>query len=382
MSGIRKMLPRPTEGSRRLAKSHPSALVLSSCMELAGSQTDPIGVVRTFLERYADKLRISLCSENRTVEQRRWRAQAVEVVSSLYAPLLHDVIKGSGAIDLLRRLERRQRIVRAGVTIPQPADDIEALIIELSDLLAMLKDPCHKSMWKHRRLGVARMPESGMPLFRLPLRRDFAAETLQSPEGLTWIIIADRDALEWVEDPFMNATFTAESGNEYAIFAPATNLAGDVPIRRFCRSLGLSRAAEYRIRERSKRVGNVRVVKEDSDVVGLYESDEGLAVNLEAHALDLIERRTVRWSKLVPVLVKKAEAEGEAEANSLNPASPAGSSSQAITPAEQMLQYLLAKLSADSAAKAEALRREYFHEIEAERTAGTFVLPDITIDLA
>jgi hypothetical protein len=351
-------------------------------MELAGSQTDPIGVVRTFLERYADKLRISLCSENRTVEQRRWRAQAVEVVSSLYAPLLHDVIKGSGAIDLLRRLERRQRIVRAGVTIPQPADDIEALIIELSDLLAMLKDPCHKSMWKHRRLGVARMPESGMPLFRLPLRRDFAAETLQSPEGLTWIIIADRDALEWVEDPFMNATFTAESGNEYAIFAPATNLAGDVPIRRFCRSLGLSRAAEYRIRERSKRVGNVRVVKEDSDVVGLYESDEGLAVNLEAHALDLIERRTVRWSKLVPVLVKKAEAEGEAEANSLNPASPAGSSSQAITPAEQMLQYLLAKLSADSAAKAEALRREYFHEIEAERTAGTFVLPDITIDLA
>lgn len=353
-------------------------------MELAASPTDPIGVARTFLERYADNLRLSLCSENRTVEQRRWRAQAVEVVSSLYAPLLHGVMKGSGAIDLLRRLESRQRIARAGVNISRPADDIDALIIDLSDLLAMLKDPCHKSMWKHRRLGLARMPESGMPLFRLPLHRDLAGETLQSPEGLTWIIIADRDALEWVEDPFMNATFTAESGNEYAIFAPATNLAGDVPIRRFCRSLGLSRAAEYRIRERSKRVGNVRVVKEDSDLVGLYESDEGLAVNLEAHALDLIERRTVRWSsKLVPVLVKQAaEADGEAEAGSPNPASPAGSPPQPITPAEQMLQYLLAKLSADSEAKAEALRREYFHEIEAERTAGTFVLPDITIDLA
>jgi hypothetical protein len=196
------------------------------------------------------------------------------------------------------------------------------------------------------------------------------------------MVVADRDALEWVEDPFIDATFSSEAGDEYTFCAPAPNLAGDVPIRRFCRSLGLSRASEYHIRERRKRVGGARVVKEDSDIVGLYESHDGLAVNLEAYALDVIDRRTVRWSKLVPVAVKKAaEAEGEAEPGSLEAPSTAASARQPMTPTEQMLQFLLAKLTADTEVKSEKLRREYIDEIEAERKAGMFVLPDITIDV-
>jgi hypothetical protein len=107
-----------------------------------------------------------------------------------------------------------------------------------------------------------------------------------------------------------------------------------------------------------------------------------LAVNLEAYALDVIDRRTVRWSKLVPVAVKReAEGEGEREPLSLEGSSAAASLPQPMTPTEQMLQFLLAKLTADTEAKSEKLRREYIDEIEAERKAGIFVLPDITIDL-
>jgi len=124
------------------------------------------------------------------------------------------------------------------------------------------------------------------------------------------------------------------------------------------------------------------VVKEDSDIVGLYESHDGLAVNLEAYALDVIDRRTLRWSKLVPVLVKReAEAEVEGEPRSLEASSAAASTPLPMTPTEQMLQFLLSKLTADTDAKSEKLRREYIDEIEAERKAGMFVLPDITIDV-
>jgi hypothetical protein len=196
------------------------------------------------------------------------------------------------------------------------------------------------------------------------------------------MVIADRDALEWVEDPFMEATFHSESGDEYALLAPAINLAGDVPIRRFCRSVGLSRSTEYHIRERRKKIGDARVVKEDSDIVGLYESDKGLVVNLERYALDVIERRTVRWSKLVPVLLKKAaEAEGDGAPSSLEPPSATASTPQPITPAEQMLEFLLATEAADSEGRSEKLRREFLKKIEAERKAGMFVLPGITIDV-
>lgn len=366
---------------KRLAKEHSSVLALSPFVEFTGLQADPVSDARTFMDRHADMLRSSLGTENRTVEQRQRRAHVFDVVSSLYAALFSKVMQRPDAFHLLQRLERRQRVMRAGMTAPRPGDETEALMIELSDLLAMLKDPCHKSMWKHRRFGIARAPESAMPLFRLPLRRDLAAETLQSPESLTWMVVADRDALEWVEDPFIDATFSSEAGDEYTFCAPAPNLAGDVPIRRFCRSLGLSRASEYHIRERRKRVGGARVVKEDSDIVGLYESHDGLAVNLEAYALDVIDRRTVRWSKLVPLAVKKAaEAEAEGEPGSLE-APTAASARQPMTPTEQMLQFLLAKLTADTQAKSEKLRREYIDEIEAERKAGMFVLPDITIDV-
>jgi hypothetical protein len=415
---MKKIAPASNELPNPLDEMHSSALVLPSFPEFADPQADTqdrsnrseivarenaseraiataahwsymlqrsadaVGDTRTFMDRHADMLRSSLCNKNRTVEQRQRRAHAVEVVSSLYTSLLGQVMRRPDALLLLQRLELLHRIVRAGVNPPRPSDEIEALMIDLSDLLAMLKDPCHKSMWKHRRLGIARTPESAMPLFRQPLRRDRTAVTLQSPESLTWIVLADRDALEWVEDPFMEATFRSESGDEYAFFAPAPNLAGDVPIRRFCRSLDLSRATEYHIRERRKRVGAARVVKEDSDIVGLYESHDGLAVNLEAYALDLIERRTVRWSKLVPVLVKKAaEAEAEGDPVSLKSPSPAASAPKPITPTEQMLEYLLAKLAADSETQSEELRREYLEEIEAERRAGMFVLPGITIDV-
>jgi hypothetical protein len=264
---------------------------------------------------------------------------------------------------------------------PRPSDEIEALVIDFSDLLARLKDPCHKSMWKHRRFGIARTPENAMPLFKIPLRRDHNAETLRRPESITWMVIADRDALEWVEAPFIDATFSSEAGDEYAFCAPAPNLAGDVPIRRFCRSLGLSRASEYHIRERRKSVGGARVVKEDSDIVGLYESHDGLAVNLEAYALDVIERRTVRWSKLVPVLVKRAPESEEGDPNLLKPAPQAAFSPQPVTPSEQMLEFLLATLAADSEAKSAELRREFLGKIEEERKAGVFALPGITIDV-
>ena len=358
--------------ARSLANKHSSLLALSPFVEFTGLQADPVSDARAFMDRHADMLRSSLGTENRTVEQRQRRAHVFDVVSSLYAALFSKVMQRPDAFHLLQRLERRQRVMRAGMTAARPGDETEALMIELSDLLAMLKDPCHKSMWKHRRFGIARAPESAMPLFRLPLRRDLAAETLQSPESLTWMVVADRDALEWIEDPFMNATFSSEAGDEYTFCAPAPNRAGDVPIRRFCRSLGLSRASEYHIRERRKRVGGARVVKEDSDIVGLYESCDGLAVNLEAYALDVIDRRTVRWSKLVPALVKKAEDQN------LLAAPPAPISP--ITPSEELLAFLLATEAADSEAKCEKLRREYIDEIEAERKAGMFVLPDITID--
>ena len=377
--------PKGTRASKALAglpgRQQSSALLASAFVEFTGLQADPISDAQTFMDRHAEKLRSFLGPENRTVEQRQRRAHLFDVVSSLYAALFSKMVQRTDAFHLLQRLERRQRVMRAGMTAPRPSDETEELMIELSDMLAMLKDPCHKSMWKHRRFGIARAPESAMPLFRLPLRRDLAAETLQNPESLTWMVVADRDALEWVEDPFIDATFRSEAGDEYTFCAPAPNLAGDVPIRRFCRSLGLSRASEYHIRERRKRVGSARVVKEDSDIVGLYESHDGLAVNLEAYALDVIDRRTVRWSKLVPVLVKK---ELEAEAGgprSLEAPSTPASASEPMTPTEQLLQYLLAKLTADSEAESEKLRRQYIDEIEAERKAGMFVLPDITIDV-
>jgi hypothetical protein len=358
-------------------KDYSGAAMMSSLAEFAGSRVDPLADARTFLDRYADMLRSALGTENRTVKERQRRAHVFDVVSSLYTALFSKVMQRPDAFHLLQRLERRQRVMHAGMTAARPVGETEALMIELSDLLAILKDPCHNSMWKHRRFGIARAPESAMPLFRLPLRRDVAAETLQNPESLTWLVVADRDALEWVDDPFIDATFTSEAGDEYTFCAPAPNRAGDVPIRRFCRSLGLSRASEYHIRERRKRVGGARVVKEDSDIVGLYESCDGLVVNLEAYALDIIDRRTVRWSKLVPE--KKAPEPARGEDQNLLAAPPAPTSP--ITPSEELLAFLLAKEAADSEAECEKLRREYIDEIEAERKAGIFVLPDITIDL-
>ena len=180
-----------------LGKKPSSALALSPFVDFAERQADPITDARTFMDRYAEMLRLSLGNENRTVEQRQRRAHVFGVVSSLYAPLFSKVMERPDAFPLLQRLERRQRIMRVGMTAPRPTDETEALMIELSDLLALLRDPCHKSMWKHRRFGIARAPERAMPLFRLSLRRDLAAENPLHSESTPRLVTPGRDALDW-----------------------------------------------------------------------------------------------------------------------------------------------------------------------------------------
>ncbi len=330
---------------------------------------DAIADCRYLVAEHFETLRRSLCSGPRTVEQRARRAHAVEVVSSFYTRLVGQIMQRPDALLLLQRLEVRQITVRRGLQPPRPPDEIETLILDLSDLLALLKDPCHGSMLKHRRLGIARHPGSAMPYFRRPLSQDRDTGALRDPESVTWVVLADRDALEWVEDPFVDGTFKAESGDKYQIFMPAPDLRGDVPIRRFSRWLDLSRATEFRIRERKKQVGKTRVVKADSDFVGFYENSEGRkVVNLEAYVLDLIERRTPHCPTVPLVLIETAAEAAQAEAVAV-PTPP-----RQITRSEELLEHLEAEAI-------ENLRLEFLSVIEAERAAGEFIVLDLRVDV-
>lgn len=337
---------------------------------------DPTGDAGFLLQQLQPIVtRLSECARSKEVLADR--ARLVEIISATYQSLLAYAVGVTGVL-LLERLAARQRLVRFGVTFGGE-HPIETLILDCSDMLAALKDPCHRSAKRQRRKRIARRPYSALPLFAEPLARDRGQRVLD-PTAAIWITVADRDLLEWVQEPYLFATFNDEAGNSHIILAPAPDAAGDITLRQFCLWYGLSRATEYKLGERKRSVSGERRIKEDPDVPGLHERNGEVVVNLEAHVLVLIERRTTRWSRAAaaaaPPVVRQPPApqnepvEVSSEVVEAGDPAEVEACSRQITPTEDMLAYL----EMIDPANIDRHRRELLPKIEKERRDGEFIL--------
>lgn len=306
------------------------------------------------------------------------RARLVEIISVTYQELLVHALGIPGEM-LFERLATRQRLVRPGVTIAAESQ-IETIVLVFSDLLAALKDPGHRTAKSHRRTRIARRPYSALPLFAEPVARRRNSRQVRDTQSVILLTVVDRDLLEWVEEPYLFKTSNDDSGNPHSILAPAPNTTGDITLRQYCLWQGLSRATEYKIGERKRSGAGGRITKEDPDVPGLREGDRGLVVNLEAHVLTLIERRTTRWSKAAaaaaPKVLFEPRATGaetielSAEAGDEDQLTEPETCSRQVTPTEDMLAYL----EVIDRANIERHRLELLPKIEEERRNNEFIV--------
>jgi hypothetical protein len=263
-------------------------------------------------------------------------------------------------------------------------------MIRFSDLLAELKDPGHQAARKHRRKGIIRRPYSALPFVRLPLAQDRDRFDLRDPRAVTWSLVPDPDTLEWIDEPYIDATYLDEAGEVHSVFAPVPDARGNVSVRSFCLWQGIPRATEYALTERTASAGpgRARRVKEDPDVPGLHETPGGgPVVNLEIYLKVMVERRTVCWSRraqgirdretlelpptrnLIDSSPSLSEPERKAPAIESVPAAP-----RRITPTEELLEYLESLHEVDV-----AYRKELEGIIAVEREAGEFIAPDVRI---
>jgi hypothetical protein len=314
---------------------------------------------------------VALLETNRTQEVRKARAHAVQVISAKLQDLLHQALGAEDGAELSRRLADRQLLTQSGGDVEEPTDEMERLILDLSDLLARLKDPCHTSLWKDRRMRIARRPFSGMPLFKQPLTRDRDTPWVRDAASVVWVTVADKDLLEWVEEPFIDATVVDEAEEDHQILIPAPDGSGDITLLQYCRWRGLSRSVIYKLAERTRTVGSVRVPKDDV-IPGLYVTAEGRAVvHLETYVRDRIDRRDAPSAIVATDAATAPPADDPSAAHpavSLGPARP--STPERITRSEELLRYL----EATNAPDIEQQRAELAPKIEAERKAQDFIL--------
>jgi len=359
-----------------LLAPHYEAAISGTGWRIAVRRTgDPISDATFLLEQLQPVVaRFTECARSKEVLANR--ARLVEILSATYQSLLAYAV-GTAGLMLLERLASRQRLVRPGVSI---GDEllVETLILDFSDMLAALKDPCHRSVQRYRRNRIARRPYSALPLFTEPLASNRDERRFLDSRAVIWITVADRDQLEWVSQPYLFAAFRDESGNPHTILAPAPDTTGDITLRQYCLWHGLSRATEYKLGERKRSVSGERRTKDDPDVPGLHERTREIVVNLEAHLLVLIERRTTRWSRAAasaPPVVRQLPAE-PSEHVEVSPEVLEGdpaevdACSRQVTPTEDMLAYL----EMIDAPNIERHRRELLPKIEQERRDGEFIL--------
>jgi hypothetical protein len=325
---------------------------------------------RRIVGAFADGHFVALLEADRTPLIRKARAHAVQVISAKLQDLLHRALGAEEGTELAERLADRQLMTQFGGDVEEPTDEMERLILDLSDLIARLKDPCHTSLWKDRRMRIARRPFSGMPFFKEPLSRDRDTAWLRDAAAVVWVIVADKDLLEWVEEPFNDATVIDDADEEHQILVPTADGRGDITLLQYCRWRGLSRSSIYKLAERTRTVGGVRVPKDDA-VPGLYVTPEGRAVvHLETYVRDVLDRREAP-SVIVAADAVSAPATGRSAdcAVSSQPAALVAAP-QRITRSEELLRYL----EATNAPDIERQRAELAPKIEAERKAEDFIL--------
>lgn len=361
------------------------------------------GALRAAQEMLADprvQRRVrELSTSDRTPVVRKLRAEMLAFLSAMYARVLAESFRLSDANLLLRRILERQIAVGVGAAFLPAPTGVEELLIRFSDLLAELKDPGQSAARKHRRRGIVRRPFSAMPLIRQPIVRARDSFRLRDPGIVTWVVVADVDTLEWVEEPYMDASYDDEAQETHTVFAPAPDARGNISIRSFCLWQGIPRATEYAIRERMARSrAGARRVKEDPDVPGLHElPGGGLVVTLEVYLKVMVERRTICWSRSAEALRRNAAAIGSSvntvpvavlgtrnvtETSLQHPggagetrpttfAEPGLTDAPPVTPTEELLEHLMS-LGLDDI---ERQRAELLPKIEEERRAKHFVQP-------
>lgn len=333
-----------------------------------------------------------LSASGRTPVVRKLRAEMLAFLSAMYVRVLAESFRISDANVLMRRIQERQMAVGVGLAFLPAPTAVEELLIRFSDLLAELKDPGQSAARKHRRRGIIRRAFSAMPLVRQPIAPTQDKLSLRDPRAVTWVVVADVDTLEWVEEPYMDASYDDEAEETHTVFAPAPDARGNVSIRSFCLWQGISRATEYAIRERVARSrSGARRIKEDPDIPGLHElPGGGLVVTLEVYLKVMVERRTICWSRsadalrrsaaaidtvvnVPPVVALEARSIGAAakEASLAAPAEPRVNDVPQVTPTEELLQHLVSLGVHDI----ERQRAELLPKIEEERRARLFVQP-------
>jgi hypothetical protein len=380
----------PVRGAKSMSIiAHPVKSIASGGVPDVTLSTEPLRRAQEVLADPRVQRRVrELSASDRTPVVRKLRAEMFAFLSALYVRVLAESFRITDANVLLRRIQERQMAVGVGVAFLPAPTAVEELLIRFSDLLAELKDPGQSAARKHRRRGIVRRAFSAMPLVRQSFARTQDTFRFRDPDAVTWVVVADVDTLEWLEEPYMDASYEDEAEEPHTVFAPAPDARGNVSIRSFCLWQGIPRATEYAIRERVARSrSGARRIKEDPDIPGLHElPGGGLVVTLEVYLKVMVERRTVCWSRSAealrrsaatmdalvntpPVVALEARSSSEDREALLDAPELRVSEPSQVTPTEELLQHLVSLGVHDI----EQQRAELLPKIEEERKAMHFV---------
>jgi hypothetical protein len=226
-------------------------------------------------------------ADRRDPAVRAKRAQCALIISRVLTCCYAELLGDPSGRSLLQREQRRQEL---GLTFAANArsNAVERAAVCLSDWLAQVVAPCHRTAISHRRSGLCRRPDSGLPIF-----------TPAHPIGRCGAFFPDVDRLQWVWVDLTTLHLVDGDGEEYDMAIPTSDVAepGVVSYARFCLWRSRPLAVRYKSGERKVVRRGTRIVREDEAVVGLHESSDGtLLVDLRRHLLDEIDRRTGLWS--------------------------------------------------------------------------------------